>query len=165
LIKKNFLSGGKKVACQSTKCGFFYKPFLLSYQLVNKIWTLVSQCVWYLTIENNWLSKIDDVTISFAFYILFVTMDVEWQLIWLILYLWCRSTSIYMSIGSHIFKHIIILHIEKTEFIFYLLTGDLMVYKKKQFLDCHATFFPPERKLLFINYYKVKQTKRTSFFR
>jgi hypothetical protein len=41
-----------------------------------------------------------------------VTMDVEWQLFWLILYLWCRSTSIYRSIGSHIFKHIIILHIE-----------------------------------------------------
>ena len=112
MIKKNFLSGGKKVACQSTKCGFFYKPFLLSYQLVNKIWTLVSQCVWYLTIENRWLSKIDDVTISFAFYILFVTMDVEWKLLWLILYLWYKSTSMYRSIGSHIFKHKIILHIE-----------------------------------------------------
>jgi hypothetical protein len=46
----------------------FNKPFLLSHQLVNKIWTLVSQCVWYLTIENSWLSKIDDVTISFAYY-------------------------------------------------------------------------------------------------
>jgi hypothetical protein len=94
------------------KLGFFYKPFVLSHQLVNKIWTLVSQCVWYLTIENSWLSKIDDVTISFAFYILFVTMDVEWQLLWLILYLWYKSTSIYRSIGSHIFKHIIILHIK-----------------------------------------------------
>lgn len=109
MINKNFLSGRKKVAWQSRNC-FFYKPS--SHQLVNKIWTLVSQCVWYLTIKNRRLSKIDDVTTFFAFYILFVTMDVEWQLLWLILYLWCRSTSIYRSIGSHIFKHIIILHIE-----------------------------------------------------
>ena len=112
LINKNFLSGGKKVAWQSTNCFFFYKPFVLNHQLVNKIWTLVSQCVWHLTIENRQLSKIDDVTISFAFYILFVKMDVKWQLLWLILCLWCKSTSIYRSIGSHIFKHRIILHIE-----------------------------------------------------
>ena len=63
------------------------------------------------------------------------------------------------------FRWLDIIHTEKPEFIFYLLTGDLeeMVYKKKHFVDCHATFFPPERKFLFINYHKVKQTKRTSF--
>ena len=112
--KQEFSFWGQKGGMTINKLGFFYKPFVLSHQLENKIWTLVSQCVWYLTIENRWLSKIDDVTISFAFYILFVTMpmDVEWQLLWLILCLWCKSTSIYRSIGSHIFKHRIILHIE-----------------------------------------------------
>ena len=112
--KQEFSFWGQKGGMTINKLGFFYKPFVLSHQLENKIWTLVSQCVWYLTIENRWLSKIDDVTISFAFYILFVTMpmDVEWQLLWLILCLWCKSTSINRSIGSHIFKHRIILHIE-----------------------------------------------------